>query len=50
MQNDAVDNQYDINDLKMTEIGETKKWKIEQLKDDNVYLLNSMIGIFKMIL
>ena len=42
MHNNTVGNQDDINNSEMTEIGEIRQSETEELKDDEVYILNSM--------
>ena len=47
MQNDTVDDQYDINNSEMMEIVGIKRSEIVNLKDDRVFLLDSMIHNFQ---
>ena len=47
MQNDTVDNQYDINNSEMMEIVGIKIDEIVNLKDDRVFLLDSMSHNFQ---
>ena len=47
MQNDTVDDQYDINNSEMMEIVGIKRSEIVNLKDDRVFLLDSMSHNFQ---
>ena len=47
MRDDNVDNQDNINDSEMMELGEIKTKTFQQLKNDNMYILNNMNIFFQ---
>ena len=47
MRDDNVDNQDNINDSEMMELGEIKTKTFQQLKNDNIYILNNMNIFFQ---